>query len=284
MNRKYNYWTIGCALTLLLTCISPFAAAQAQLTKELTSGPDRDGSVWYEDFSDLTGLTLNGSAAPAGTALRLTPALTGQAGSAFTTNPITLGPSASFNTHFSFQITNSGEGGADGIAFLVQDDAFADLALGGAGGNLGYSGITPSLAVEYDSWFNFPLGDPFLDGNHVGTGINGNVGSGVAVPLGGPPFDGGMVFYSWVDYDGIADLLEVRVSTVNVRPAAPTLSQAGIGLAALLGGTSAHVGFTSGTGSAFGDHDILSWHLSTAIDLVVPINVEVPTAYDFTIT
>jgi hypothetical protein len=75
---------------------------------------------------------------------------------------------------------------------------------------------------------------------------------------------------------------------VNIRPAAPTLSQAGIGLAALLGGTSAHVGFTSGTGSAFGDHDILSWHLGTTaaeyIDLVVPIGVLVPTAYDFTIT
>lgn len=254
-----------------------------RLSKELTSGPDRDGSLAYTDFDSTAGLTLNGSAVQTGSVLRLTPALNGQAGSAFTTNPITLGPAGSFNTYFSFQITNPGNGGADGVAFLVQNDAAGDLALGGGGGWIGYSGITASLAVEYDTWYNGAgLGDS--DANHVGTGTNGVVGSGIAVPLGAPPLDGGSVFYSWVDYDGIADVLEVRLATVNVRPVAPTLSQAGIGLTALLGGTTAHVGFTSATGAANANHDILSWYLSSAIDLVVPINVEFPTAYDFTIT
>jgi hypothetical protein len=190
------------------------------VTKELTSGPDRDGSAIYPDFSDVFGLTLNGTAAPVGTALRLTTATQSEAGSAFTTVPITLGPGGSFSTNFSFQITNSGGGGADGIAFVVHNDATGDLALGGGGGNMGYSGLTPSLAVEFDSWFNGgALGD--TDANHVGTGINGVVGSGIAVSLGAPPLDGGSVFYSWVDYDGIADVLEVRLATTNVRPGAP---------------------------------------------------------------
>jgi len=260
---------------------------QPLLSKALTSGPDRDGALWYEDFSDVSDLTLNGNAAQAGSALRLTPAIQGQVGSAFTSNSLTLGPGGSFNTHFSFQITDSGGGGADGLAFVVHNAAAADTAIGGAGGNMGYSGITPSLAVEFDTWNNGGgLGDP--DGNHVGTGINGAVGSGVAVPLAGPPLDGGTVFYAWVDYDGVADVLEVRVNSANVRPATPTLSQGGIGLAANLGGTSAYVGFTSGTGAAFGNHDILSWYFGTTaaeyIDLVVPINIEIPTEYDFTIT
>jgi len=260
------------------------ASIGTSLTKELTSGPDWDGSLWYSDFSDLSGLTLNGSAAQSGSALRLTPALQGQAGSAFTTSPVTLGPGGSFNTSFSFQITGSGNGGADGLAFLVQNDANADAAIGGGGGNIGYNGITPSLAVEFDSWFNGAgLGD--VDANHVGTATNGGVGNGIAVPL-GTALDGGSVFYAWVDYDGVADMLEVRVDTAPARPAAPTLSQAGIGLAALLGGTTAHIGFTAATGAAFGNHDILDWHLTTpgGIDLVVPINVTIPTAYDFTIT
>jgi hypothetical protein len=251
--------------------------------KEITGGPDRDGFLlWYDDFSDLSGLTTNGSAAQAGSALRLTPALREQAGSAFTTSQVPLGPGGSFSTHFSFQITGSGGGGADGLAFLVQNDPNVDAALGGGGGNMGYSGITPSLAVEFDSWAG--LGD--VDANHVGTATNGGVGNGIAIPL-GTALDGGAVFYAWVDYDGLADMLEVRVDTAPLRPVAPTLSQAGIGLAALLGGTTAHVGFTAATGGAFGNHDILSWHFASAagmIDLVVPINVTIPTAYDFTIT
>lgn len=259
-----------------------FCFAADSLSKELTSGPDRDGSLWYEDFADVSGLTLNGSAAQAGSALRLTPASQNQAGSAFTSNPLTLGPDGSFNTQFSFQITDSGGGGADGIAFVIHNDAAADTALGGTGGRLGYSGITPSLAVEFDTWYNFTLGDP--NANHVGTGINGAVGSGAAVQLAGPALDGGTVFYAWVDYDGVADMLEVRVASVNVRPAAPNLSQGGIGLVANLGGTTAYVGFTSATGSAYNNHAILSWHFSSAIDLVVPIGVLVPTEYDFTIT
>jgi len=103
----------------------------------------------------------------------------------------------------------------------------------------------------------------------------------------GTALDGGSVFYAWVDYDGLTDMLEVRVDTVNVRPVVPTLFQAGIDLATLLGGTTAHVGFTSATGAAFGNHDILSWHFASEagmIDLVVPINVTTPMAYDFTIT
>lgn len=256
----------------------------------------------YPDFSSTAGLTLNGSAAQAGSALRLTPALVDQAGSAFTTNPITLGTGGSFSTHFSFQITNSCGRGADGLAFLVQNDGAGDGALGGAGGDIGYSGISPSLAVEYDSFFNRALGDPEGDAsaNHVGTGINGVVGSGIAVGLGAPQLDGGTVFYSWIDYNGFSDVLEVRLATVNVRPAAPTLSQAALGLVGILGGTSAHVGFTSGTGTSCGDHDVLSWHLSTpglskeltsgpddgagGIALAVEIDQLDPTEYDFTIT
>ncbi len=44
----------------------------------------------------------------------------------------------------------------------------------------------------------------------------------------------------------------------NSRPAT-ALASANVDLAAVLGSTSAFVGFTSGTGSAYGDHDVLSW-------------------------
>jgi len=262
-------------------------------TKELTSGPDRDGSVFFEDFASVEGLTLNGDAFQDGSVLRLTSAISGQTGNAFTASPLMLGPGGSFSTHFAFQISNPGglfdeydfQQGADGLTFIVQNDPAGEFALGGAGAGIGYSGISNSLTVEFDSWWNdpdyFDVGD--LDGNHIGVGINGVVGSEptVAVP---DTFNDGTVFHAWIDYDGMAGALEVRLSTTPMRPAAATLIQGGLDLPGLLGGTTAYVGFTSGTGAAWGDHDILYWHFMGAIDRVVPINVEEPTAYDFTIT
>src|SRR5262245_21390542 len=83
----------------------------------------------YSEFSSTAGLMLNGNAAQSGNVLRLTPALNNQSGCAFTTALVPLGGLASFSTYFQFQITNSGNNGAnpdedglgaDGIVFVVQ--------------------------------------------------------------------------------------------------------------------------------------------------------------------
>lgn len=216
----------------------------------------------YADFSSIDGLTLNEDAVQATDVLRLTPAASSQRGSVFTTTPVLLGDGG-FNTYFSFQITDSGNGGADGIAFLVQ--AVGPMAIGGFGGNMGYSDIGNSLAVEFDTWFNGPvLGDP--DANHVGTALDGVVGSGATVPAGAPALDSGAVFHAWVDYDGVEDMLEVRLSNSDVRPLAPTLTRADVDLEAILGGTSAYIGFTAATGAADGNHDILAWRFNVNDD------------------
>src|SRR5579871_2614368 len=95
-------------------------------------------------------LTLNGSAKllsgpHGGSALWLTPAMEGQAGSAFTSSSIVFGPHYKFRTFFQFKMTDPGPGGAsDGMAFVIQSEGAT--ALGGAGGDLGYVGIAPSVA------------------------------------------------------------------------------------------------------------------------------------------
>ena len=107
----------------------------------------------YPDFSDLTGLQLNGNAAQfGGTDLRVTPAVKGQAGTAFFDTTVGI---EQFQTQFEFVFSNpggisngfTGEIGADGIVFAVQNDANMEFALGGGGGSLGYAGITPSVGV-----------------------------------------------------------------------------------------------------------------------------------------
>ncbi|NBO84714.1 MAG: hypothetical protein EBV14_05120, partial [Actinobacteria bacterium] len=56
--------------------------------------------------------------------------------------------------------------GADGIAFVMQPNS---TAAGSAGGGLGYAGVTPSFALEFDTWQN---SDPAND--HIGIMYNGN--------------------------------------------------------------------------------------------------------------
>jgi hypothetical protein len=214
----------------------------------------------FDDFSDVSGLQLNGSAAQVGNVLRLTPAAFSQGGSAFTTTPIALGDENTFSTYFQFQITGGDGGigdedgvGADGIVFVVQT---VSNTVGGAGGGIGYLGISPSLGIEFDTYNNgLGAGDP--NGNHAGINLNGSIASIVAV-VEATRFNNEQVWNAWIEYDGPSDSLEVRWSTTNLRPAAAQAS-ATVDLPALLGQDTAFIGFTSGTGSGYGNHDILRW-------------------------
>jgi hypothetical protein len=236
----------------------------------------------YENFNSLNSTTggqtlqLNGNAALAPPRLRLTPALSGQAGSAFITDAISLGNNASFSTYFQFQITNNGgiideDGqGADGIVFVVQT---VSNTAGGSGGGIGYQGINNSLGVEFDSWNNGGFnGD--ISGNHVGIDTNGSVASLVSVHE-NVRFNNGEIWNAWVDYDGDNDVLEVRWSLGTSRPGAAMLSYSGLDLPAILTQNDAYVGFTSGTGAAWGNHDILYWEF---VQDFSPIGVPEPTS------
>jgi hypothetical protein len=112
------------------------------------------------------------------------------------------------------------------------------------------------MAVEFDTFDN---GEPG-GSNHVGIDLNGNVSSHAATTgLLTPDFDNGNVWYAWVDYDGNTDALAVRWAQTAVRPVGSMLSLT-VDLPTILGTTNTFVGFTSGTGAGFGQHEILSWN------------------------
>ncbi len=214
----------------------------------------------FPDFSRTAGLQLNGNAAQVGNALRIVPAAGNQAGSFFSTTPVTLTAQVSFSTFFSFRITNSGGlgdsdgAGADGLAFVVQTNS---NSVGSFGGGLGYQGVTNSLGIEFDTYDNGPSsGDP--NGNHVAIDTGGNLSPNLGVQTVATRMNDGNLWYAWVDYDGNLDALEVRLSNSAARPASALVS-ATVDLTGVLGGTNAFVGFTSATGSGFGNHDIVSW-------------------------
>ena len=225
----------------------------------------------YPDFSSVAGLQLNGNAAQAGNVLRVTPATFFQSGSAFSTTAITLASNVSFSTYFQFRITDSGGigdadgAGADGLVFVVQ--TVANTA-GGAGGGIGYSGIANSVGIEFDTYDNGAgAGDP--NGNHVGIDLGGSVFS-AQTALEPTRFNDGDIWNAWVDYDGATNELEVRWSMSNIRPAAAQLSRIE-DLSVVLGTPNAFVGFTSGTGSGFGNHDILSWEFRDTLDPIINV-------------
>lgn len=243
------------------------------------TSPASAASLLFSDFSSTAGLQLNGVTAAINTGgtgvtdfdgnkvLRLTNNL-GQSGSAFSTSAISLDSNASFSTAFQFRFTDQQNSGADGIVFVVQ--TVANTA-GGGGGGIGYDGLSNSVGIEFDNWFNGGV-DP--NENHVGIDLNGSVNS-VVTSTAIADLDSGATFTAWVDYDGVNDLLEVRVNTTGVRPVASLLSLT-VDLVTVLGQTNAFVGFTSGTGAAGADHDILSWQFNSTFEPIDKIGVPEP--------
>lgn len=250
-------WVAVGLLTVLLATLGTVRPGVAATT-----------TVTFNDFSDLSSMVLSGSTASivnpvsfgGQNVLRLTNALS-QAGGAFLADPIPLvdgsGFRASFSTAFQFQMTTPmgcGEAdapGADGLVFVVQT---ASNQYGGVGGGLGYDGISKSIGIEFDTWYNGGV-DP--NGNHVGINQNGSVAS-VATANVTPAMNNGQVWHAWVDYDGATQTLEVRLSQSAARPAAPLLTRV-MDLPAILEQPDAYVGFTAGTGCGGNYHDIRGW-------------------------
>ncbi len=238
-------------------------------------------SFTFANFSSGANLNLLGDATLTANLLRLTPALENQNGAAWYT--LSVGVQNGFTTDFSFRLSERGgykpdwepgvvNDGADGFAFVVQAQGINELGLFASG--VGYYNIRNSLAVEFDTWANKPsYCEP--NGNHVaiqslgtlmnrpehcagtefdGTFTNPNLGiTTVADDL-----SNGNVYNARISYT--PGLLQVFLTDMNT----PILA-ANINLADLLNlqnGRNAFIGFTSSTGGAWENHDIVSWSYS----------------------
>lgn len=270
----------------LSQCFSARLTLLATSVAALSLSSQVHADVTYNGFASTAGLTVNGSAAVASTSdgfvLRLTPATVSVGGSFFSTARVST---VQFLSVFSFRITNPGgsifdnntESGADGIVFVVQNQA---NNVGSLGQGIGYEGITPSIGVEFDTWGNSGNNDPSQ--SHVGINRNGSVnhaaaGQSPTVNIGttnaaqtampGPELDDGDRWWSWVINNGAN--LKVYLArnpsiTEPARPALPILSY-DINLTSVLGNSTAYAGFTSATGAAWANHDILYWRYTESV-------------------
>jgi hypothetical protein len=229
--------------------------------------PDFTDLALKQDGKSASVLTLNDAAAQAQntnskgdsvSVLRLTPDEAGHAGSTFLTKPFLFNGNTSFESEFGFKVggvRGSTEEGADGFAFVVHGDSRGPNAIGSGGGGLGYDGISPSLAVEFDTFQN----SFEQNGNHVAFVINGKSEEPLVSFVPGFLINDGQEHFAWVDYDSATNLLSLFLSDGNLKPNASVLT-ASIDLASLFG-PDVFFGFTAGTGARFNYHDILEWNL-----------------------
>jgi hypothetical protein len=234
----------------------------------------------YVDFTNTTGLVLNGNATQTGVALHITSPLTTQKGSFWYSTPVNV--AAGFDTTFAFRIAvPAGNLGADGMAFVIQNDPRGTAALADSGSDLGCyaeptspvgTAIANGLAIEIDT-YQIVAGWNDPDANHISIHTNGT-----GDILGSETYSLGLYSPAVNMSDGALHTMRVHYQpgTLDVyldnTTTTPSLSvpysfatggtwTAGgtVGGLNLIGGTNAYVGFTAATGGSWESHNALSW-------------------------
>jgi hypothetical protein len=216
------------------------------------------------------GLTFNGGTqaqlVPGNGRLQLTSGVNGQDRSAYYTNP-QADPAhqgkqyiVGFSTTFTYNMSGGAGNPADGITFVIQNSGLT--ALGGAGGGLGYAGITPSFAFSINLYSGHPLGTEFL--------TNGNVDElfseqNINVQLQNTPIT--------VTIGYAAGVVTAQVQqTINGTVETDTKSMA-VNIPALIGSNYAYVGFTGATGGANSTQEITYWTFDQGLVPAAPTNL-----------
>ncbi len=190
----------------------------------------------------------NGSASfLGGECYQLTPDNPGQAGTIFSQNTIDLSQPFTETATFFFGCKDGS--GADGIVFIL---ATTNNQVGLGGGSLGYDGITPSIAVEYDDYQNGNFGDPASDHMAIVSmgSVNHTLPSGLVAPINISNIEDCMDHCFTISWDPITMTL---TSVLDDH----VISYTGNIVANIFGGNAnVYYGFSSGTGSLSNLHTV----------------------------
>ena len=150
--------------------------------------------------------------------LILTPARNDCRGSAWLKTPFSTKQSMAIE--FAFRMRPGTQPGADGFAFVIQNDEKAVAALGEGGAGLGYQGLKCALAIEFDTYQTADrTADP--DSNHISIQTVKGIAplsahhaqSAACSPSNSlPQLNDGSFCYCLVLYDNVAKTLSVSLS------------------------------------------------------------------------
>ncbi len=230
--------------TLNLTGI--YTQNQFALTEDAASH-GTDVHINYVSFAGGT-INVDGVYTPqitnAGSTIELTNSLNYEASSWFDNAVYSI---SEFTASFDY-VATAGSNPADGMAFILQNSSAGVHALGGHGRSLGYGGpdfnqsadsvtaISPSAAIELNLYAPYGQGTAFAT-----DGGTGNYG-----PTGNVAFASGDQIQAVISYNG-----SVLGETLTDLVTGATFSASyTVDLASVLGGDTAHVGFSAATGAS----------------------------------
>jgi hypothetical protein len=183
-------------------------------------------------------MQFNGSTGLDDIRLQLTNGEPNEAGSAFYMSPV---PIWSFTTDFTFQLSNPG---GDGITFVIQNAGLT--ALGTNDQNLGYGGISNSVAIKFA-----------IQNNSTGLYFGGKNPAATSISLANTGIDlaSGDFMNVHITYDS-----QVLNLTITDAVTLATWSHSfTISIPYHVGSSNAYVGFTGGTGIATASQKITYW-------------------------
>jgi hypothetical protein len=216
---------------------SPAPSATLQASAEASFVGSVSG---FEDLtlSPLVELTADG--------LRMTPSALDSAAAVWYPTPLRV--INGFEVSYAFRIAEPIGDGGDGLALVIQTDG--PEVVGGLGAELGYGGLTNSLAVEIDTHFNHWPGLDDPNDNHIGVQSAGTApisadhrySLGLTTDI--PDVSDGQTHTLQAIYQ--PGTLEITLDDVEVLTVALQLDD----LITLGGGGTAYVGLTASTGTS----------------------------------
>jgi hypothetical protein len=245
-------FTVSTTATVKAIATAPGVKASGTATSVITIQSGGAPAINFDSGFTAGGLQFNGHTKLNGTRLQLTDGGQGEASSAWFTTAVNV---QSFTTDFTFQLTTPN---ADGMTFTIQNAGVT--ALGLSGGGLGYgsslcgntTGIATSVAVKFDLFQNCQEGS-----NSTGVYTNGASPTVPTTMLGGEVnLHSGDPFQVHITYDGTTLTLTI---TDTVTPSQRFTTSWPINIPATVGGNTALVGFTGGTGGQTAIQEIVNW-------------------------
>ncbi len=234
-----------------------------------------DCIIDLKGFSSTTELEFVGSSQGIEDTIIMTPPVSNISSAVWLRQKVSFGKG--FTTKFQFRMTDGANGyndgsipGADGVVFVVQN-AGSDV-VGGIGGGIGFEGIPNSIAIEFDTYWNYTRKDP--NGNHVAIFSNGNSNNSsdhsTSANLATNSdilelIPDGRTYFVKIKYDHDRNTLRVFVDSTG-RYNNLVLEVDSLDIPSLLDLNQdcyGFMGFTSATGDSWEKHELLGWEICT---------------------
>jgi hypothetical protein len=207
-------------------------------------------AVGRDSFAAPAGWSRSGSAGVlANNSVKLTDGNGSEASSVFMNSPQFVG---AFTASYTYQ--DAGGGGADGCAFVLQNSSAGPLALGAPGGVLGYGGLSPSVALEFNIYSPNGVGMALRTDGITGSPYNATGSVNLA---------GGHPITTSISYNG-AQLSITMTDTVSHATFATNVV---INIVGTLGTNTAFVGFTAADGGIASTQVITNFQFASLVPL-----------------